>query len=677
MLTLKNRLFVLLLLLPAIAFSQIDTLKTLKDDVDLEEVVVVSTNKDQNITGAAMGVEWLTISQIKRLPVFMGEVDVLKAIQLLPGIQATAEGSTGFSVRGGSPDQNLIVLDKTTIYNPSHLMGFFSAFNNDIVKDIELYKGDFPFRHGGRLSSLLEVNTKTDFPKRFSGSGGVGLIASRLMLEGNIGENTSWLLAGRRSYADVFLFLSSNESMKDASLYFYDLNAKLSHRLGKNDKLELNLYNGKDNFGAGKVGRFKYGNSAASLTWNHIFSSRLFADFSVNFSDYNYGLGSDLDNMKVDWTSGIRDWMIRADFRNPISPLWSLAYGLNATFHSFNPGWVQMEGLNTYEVPGDDIMEYVGYISNDQKLSEVLTLRYGLRFSIFHNLDDKKSYSAVEPGIGAVFRLNEYSSIKANYSHNTQYLQLANNSAAGSPLDIWFPASEKIKPQKVNMYSLGYFRNFKNNMFEASVEAYYKDLRNVIDFREHSSLMLNANLEDEVRTGKGKAYGIEFMLRKNEGSLTGFVNYTLSRSERTIPEVNGGKSYLAPYDKTHVFNIVGNYVINKKVNVSATWVFATGNPTTYPTGRFEIMGEYYPIYSGRNEYRRPNYDRLDLSVNFIPKPDSKKRWKGEWNFSVYNAYNKKNAWTISYNQDKDTGRPYAEMMYLFGIIPSITYNFKF
>ncbi|MDR0682741.1 MAG: TonB-dependent receptor [Dysgonamonadaceae bacterium] len=645
----------------------------------LQEVVVSTQKKNNNITNLTMGMEKLSIKEIRLLPAIMGEVDILKALQLLPGIQSTSEISTGFSVRGGSPDQNLIVLDNTTVYNPSHQMGFFSAFNNDVISGIELYKGHFPFRHGGRLSSLLEVKTRNEIPSRMNVTGGLGLISSRLMLEGPLGKKTSWLVAGRRTYADLFLVFASNKDLRNATLYFYDLNGKLIHRFSENDKLELNVYNGLDNMGM-TIGSFNYGNTAASLTWNHVFTESFFGKFSAHFTDYNYALGSNLNNMDVSWKSAITDRMLRADFHQPLHSLWDLSYGFSVIYHLFNPGEIQMKGLNLddYIIPKSEAVESGFYLSNEQMFTKKLAIKYGLRFSVFQNIGSvKHTYTGWEPGLGIVFQLTDHSSVKANYSHNTQYMQLANNSASGSPLDVWFSAGPAIQPQKVDLYSAGYFHNFKDNRYEAAIELYYKDLKNVIDFKEHSDLLMNKNLENEIQTGVGKAYGIEMMLKKNSGRLTGFVNYTLSRSERTIPEVNQGKTYLSPFDKTHAVNIVATYNFSKKINVSAIWVFTTGTPTTYPTGRFAIGDEYFPIYSGRNEYRKPNYNRLDVSLNYIPKPDSKKRWRGEWNFSIYNAYNRKNPWTILYRQNETTGIPYSEMMYLFGIVPSVTYNFKF
>ena len=676
------------------------TLDFLMDsNIQLDEVVVTSNAPDERVKSLNMGVEKLTASEIKQMPALMGEVDVIKAIQLLPGVQTASEGGSGFSVRGGSPDQNLILIDNTTVYNASHLLGFFSIFNNDVLSGLDLYKGDIPVKYGGRLSSLLDVRTKDRHPEKIGGVGGVGLISSRLTMEGPLGNNTSWLIGGRRSYADLFLKLSSNKALRRSSVYFFDLNGKLTHRFSNKDIVDFSGYYGKDNFGA-DPGVFQYGNGALSLSWRHVYSETLSSKMSFNMSSYDYGLESKLEGSKATWESSIKDYMLRFDMTQSISYLWNFNYGLTSTLHKFKPGHAWMPGTADYKVEGSNALEHGAYISNEQKFSDYFSVKYGVRFSIFQNIgkatvynydndhrstdslvygsgDIYNTYVAPEPRIGFVWKIGRTSSVKGNYVHNVQFMQLANNSASGSPLDVWFPASPNIKPQIVDMFSAGYFRNFSDNMYETSVELYYKKQNNVIDFAEHANLMLNKHLEGEVRTGKGKAYGVEFMVKKNKGDITGFANYTLSRSERTIPEVNKGKTYLSPYDKTHNINVVANYEFSKKFSMSAIWIYATGNPTTYPSGRFEINGEYFPIYSGRNEYRRPDYHRLDLSFTYVPKPDSKKRWRGEWNVSLYNAYGKKNPWMITYDQNEDSGLPYAEMMYLFGVVPSVTYNFKF
>jgi hypothetical protein len=666
---------------------------------ELDAVVISAQDRGENVRSVNMGVEKLTIKEIQRMPVLMGEVDVLKAIQLLPGVQPTVEGGSGFSVRGGSPDQNLILLDNATVYNASHLMGFFSVFNNDVVSGLELYKGDLPLKYGGRLSSLLSVHGRTEMPQRaLQGTGGIGLISSRLTLEGAAGKRTSWLVGGRRSYADVFLALSSEEALRKSSIYFYDLNAKLTHRFSNGDRLEFNGYYGKDLFGS-DVGTFSYGNYVASLMWRHKFSPSIHSRISLNLSNYSYGLGSEIESMESTWDAGIRDYAFQADFDHEIGNNMKLNYGVTSILHRFNPGHVTVVGYPDYDIQGSRAMENAVYLSNEHKLSERFSIRYGIRLSMFMNMgeqtlfrydDDHKvkdsvyyasgkiynTYVRPEPRAGAVFMLDGESSVKANYARNVQFIQLAENSSAGSPINVWFPASPNIKPQTVDMYSAGYFRNFNRNTYEASVELYWKKLSGVIDFAEHAQLLLNPYLEGDVRTGTGKAYGMELMLRKNSGRLTGFVNYTLSRSERTIPEVNKGRTYLAPYDKTHAVNVAVSYEFSKKLSAAATWVFTTGTPTTYPTGRFEVNGEYFPVYSGRNEYRKPAYHRLDLSLTYIPRPDSRRRLNGEWNLSVYNAYGRKNPWLITYSQVRSM-TPQAEMTYLFRFVPSITYNFKF
>lgn len=671
----------------------------LADNTALKEVVVTARSKDANITNISMGVERLSMKEIKKMPALMGEVDVIKAVQLLPGVQSTSEGSSGFSVRGGSPDQNLILLDNTTIYNASHLMGFFSVFNNDVISDLELYKGDIPLKHGGRLSSLLDIKTIDNMPEKFSATGGIGLILSRLVLQGKAGDKTSWMIGGRRSYADLFLKLSNDEDMKGLTLYFYDLNAKLTHRISNRDNISFNMYYGQDNFGT-KLYGFNYGNMASSLTWGHSYNDKLYSRIGVNVSNYKYKLNSDIEGAEMTWQSTINDVMLRADYTYIDNNFLNLNFGGTSTLHSFTPGTVKAVDYGEYKIDNNYAVESALYASNEQSITDKLSIKYGLRWSIFQNMgkgtvftyDDKyevadssfyksgkiyNTFHTIEPRFGAVYKLTDQSSVKANYAHNTQYIQLANGSSSSSPLDVWFLSGPNIKPQKVDMFSAGYFQNLENDTYETSVEVYYKSLQNVIDFADHADLILNKYLEGEVRTGKGKAYGAEFMVRKNKGRLNGFVNYTLSRSERTIPEINKGKTYLSPYDKTNSINIVLNYELSRKVTLSGVWVYATGTPTTYPSGRFGIDGEYFPIYSGRNEYRKPDYHRLDLSCTFVPNPDSKKRWKSEWSFSIYNAYGRKNPYMITFDQEADTGIPYAESVYLFNMVPSVTYNFKF
>jgi outer membrane cobalamin receptor len=677
----------------------------LENDLQLDEILVTAAAPFEPIKSPTMGLERLTAAQIRQMPALMGEVDLLKAIQFLPGVEAASEGSSGFSVRGGSPDQNLILMDQTTVYNASHLMGFFSIFNSDVLQGLDLYKGDIPVKYGGRIASLLDVRTKNHHSERLHATGGIGLISSRLTLEGPLGEQTSWLLGGRRSYADLFLRLSSEEALRQSSVYFYDLNARMTHRFSARDRVEISAYYGKDHFGA-QPGDFHYGNGALSASWHHICSDKRSLKTGLHISRYDYGLESKLQGSRSTWQSSITDYQVRLDYSHTLRERWHLTYGLSSQLHRFKPGYARLEtspaadAPPAYAIDAANALEHGLYLSSEQPLSERLSVKYGIRLSAFQNLGRAtvchydENHQAVdstlqpagkiyhtctvaEPRLGLVLQLARNASLKGNYVHNVQFMQLANNSASGSPLDVWFPAGPNIPPQIVDLFSLGYFRRLAADRYEASVEIYYKTQQNVIDFAEHADLLLNKQLESQVRIGKGRAYGLEWMLRKPAGRLSGFINYTLARSERTIPDVNRGRTYLSPYDKTHSIHLLLGYELSDRISIAATWVYATGHPTTYPAGRFEIGGEYFPIYSGRNEYRRPDYHRLDLSFTYVPRPCAATPWRGEWNVSLYNAYGKKNPWMITYNQHEDTGLPYAEMIYLFGLVPSITYNFKF
>jgi hypothetical protein len=668
--------------------------------IDIEAVRVSSRPADINVTGVAMGVRHLEIAQIRRMPALMGEVDVIKAIQMMPGVQMTSEGGSGFSVRGGSPDQNLILLDDATVYNPSHLMGFFSIFNNDFVSSADLYKGDMPLRYGGRLSALLDVSTVEGRPAKFSGTGGVGLITSRAMLKGPVGENTSWWIGGRRSYADLFLKLSPNKDLRNTILHFFDLNAKVSHRFSKKDMIQATGYYGRDNFGMGDIGEIAYGNAAATVGWRHIYNDRLLSRLTFHFSDYTYRMGSSMDGFNASWRSGIRDYGLRLDFEHSLSGGWDMTWGVGSTLHVFEPGEVAVDHIELVPVIGSNALEHAAYLSLQHPIGGRVTLRYGARLTAFQNMGRAQVYRfdeayntsgeptnyrageiyhtfvAAEPRVGMVVRIGPNSSVKANYSRNVQFMQLANNSASGSPLDVWFAAGPNIAPQRSHLWSVGYFHNLRNNMFAFSAEVYLRDMRNVIDFRDGADLMLNGKLDGEVRTGRGRACGLELALSKERGRLTGFVNYTLSRSERTIAGINDGHTYAAPYDKTHAVNLSLAWNISPAWDVSLNWVYATGNPTTWPVARSDIEGELVTYYSARNAYRFPDYHRMDVSVTWRPNSKTTRRWHGEWNVSLYNVYNRRNPWMVRLSQ-YESGVNYAERIYLFGLVPSITYNFTF
>lgn len=674
------------------------------DAKQLEEVVISAQSKNANVSTPEMSVERLSAQTIKTIPVLMGEVDVIKAIQLLPGVQATSEGSSGFSVRGGGYDQNLIMLDEATVYSASHLIGFFSVFNNDAIKDVTLYKGDIPASSGGRLSSLMDIRSKDGNNQRFSGTGGIGLISSRLTLEGPIfSDKATFIVSGRRTYVDMFFGLVNDDNVRNTNLYFYDLNAKVNYRINDNNRIFLSGYLGRDELSTDDMG-LRFGNKTATLRWNHIFSPKLFSNFTLIGSNYDYSMGNNSggSSLMQEWLSNIRDFGFKADFSYLPNPQNNIKFGYHATHHTFTPS--EGGGSSSIAVPvprpEEYALEHAAYISNEMRVLNNLIIKYGLRYSLFQNIsngkeidyltdykvDYSKTYSKgtfynyqhrLEPRAGATYLFNDVNSVKASYSRTTQYIQLASNSTAGSPLDVWFQASQNVKPQLSDQFSLGYFRNFAENNYEFSAEIYYKILQDVVDFKDHANLLGNVDLEQELRFGKGKAYGLELMLKKNSGKLTGWVSYTNAHAKRQVDEINNGAWYRSPYDKPHNISIVANYELSRKWSLGANWVYASGSPVTYPTGKYWADGSNVPLYSGRNEYRYPAYHRLDLSATVkLSKPD--KKFKSDLNFSLYNAYGRKNPWMIMFRQDKDQPNvTYAEKFYLFTFIPSITWNFTF
>ncbi len=672
----------------------------------LGEVVIVGKRTDENVRAPEMSMVKMDSKTIRKVPALLGEIDIVKVLFLLPGVQSTSEGSTGFSVRGGSSDQNLIILDEATIFNASHLLGFFSVFNNDAVKDVTLYKGDIPAAYGGRLSSLLEVRMKDGNTKKFGATGSIGTVSSKLTLEGPIlKDRTSYLVSGRRTYADLFLPLAKDQNVRDSKLFFYDFNLKLSHVINENNRLYLSGYAGKDTF-KNEFASLIYGNQTASLRWNHLFSKKLFFNYCLIFSNYNYGLGTpEGASTSFEWKSNMREYSTRFDFTHYLSNKHTFRYGATAMYHVFFPGSASGQGsesaITEFVLPDEYALEYSLYAADEFKITEKFTVKYGLRLGIFQNVgpgtyynfdanykpvdstvyqkgDIFNTYANLEPRLAFTYLLNSISSIKGSYSHTAQYITLAQNSTAGTPLDIWFPATPNVKPQLCDQVALGYFRNFSKNTYEASGEIYYKDLRNVIDFRNHAKLLLNQYIEGELRIGTGYSYGIETMIRKNEGKLTGWISYTYSRAFREIPEIDSGKIYRAPYDKPHTLSVVANYDITKRINASFTWVYATGLPITLPTGRAVVGNVILPIYSDRNAYRMDDYHRLDFSVTLKGKDKPDKKWHGEWNLSIYNVYNRHNTWAINFTPDaNDPNVTYAEKTYLFAIIPALTYNFKF
>ena len=673
---------------------------------ELEEVTVTAEGRNANITRVETGSTHLSIKSIRKMPALLGEVDVIKAIQLLPGVQVTSEGSSGFSVRGGSPDQNLILLDEAPVYNASHLLGFFSVFNNDAIKDVKLYKGDIPASSGGRLSSLLDIRIKDGNNRRLSATGGIGTISSRLTLEGPVfTEKASFLVSGRRTYADLFLAFARDTAIRDNSLYFYDLNGKLNYTINDRNRLYLSGYYGKDIFANDYAGMY-FGNRTFSLRWNHLFSKNLFSNFTLINSHYFYDLGTPEGEIPYfNWLSFLEDYGFRGDFSWYFLPEHTFKFGVSSIYHVIKPGRIRaqdQDNNNTEsELPANYALENGIYLSGESELGSRLAIRYGLRYSLFHNIGEARVFTyndiyevvdstfyeqgeffyfhhGLEPRIAANWMLSERSSLKTSYSRTRQYMQMASNSTAGTPLDIWFPASPNIRPQISDQIATGYFRNFWDDRIESSIELYYKKMTHSIDFRDHAQLFLNPRLEGELRVGEATSYGAELYVKYETRRFSGWLSYTYSRTMRDIPEINEGRPYPAPYDKPHDVAIVFSYDINDRLIVAANWLYSSGIPFTMPTGRYEIMGNIIPLYTGRNEYRLPDYHRLDLSLTIKGKEREDRKWTGEWNFSLYNAYARKNAWTINFIQDEQNpDLTYAEMTYLFSIIPAVTYNFRF
>jgi hypothetical protein len=680
-------------------------------------VEVTGQKLDENVTSAEMGVDKISVKDVENIPVIFGEKDILKTLQLLPGVKSAGEGNSGFYVRGGSADQNLILLDEAPVYNASHLLGFFSVFNSDALKDVKLYKGGAPASYGGRLSSVMDIKMKDGNLKKFSASGGLGLISSRLTLEAPIVKDKgAFIISGRRTYADVFLRLSNNEQAQNSILYFYDLNAKANYKLGKNDRIFISGYFGRDNFGFADQFGFDWGNATGTMRWNHLYGERLFGNTSVIFSNYNYKIKFGAGNQTFQIGSEIQDINIKEDFEFFINSNNTLSFGGDFIHHTFRPGEIETGadiGFTLNDIENRYSLESSLYVSNEQTLKKRWKLVYGLRFSNFTQIgpgdifsyDDDgnvtdtvkydrwepvKSYYGLAPRASLNFSVTENSSLKASYSRNYQFLHLVSNSTSSLPTDIWVPSSNNIRPEIADQIAIGYFQNFYDNMLEFSVETYYKGMQRVIDYRDGAEVTLNPAVEGELLYGIGRAYGIEFLLKKRRGKFTGWVTYTLSRTERKFDQINDGNWYVARQDRTHDFAIVGMYNLTDRITVSATWVYNTGNAVTFPSGKYEIQGQVVNLYSERNGYRMPDYHRLDLGLTLTNKKfktvtDAEtgkvtqvpKKFESSWNFSVYNAYARENAFSIDFRENAETGKTEAVQLSLFKIVPSITYNFKF
>lgn len=673
---------------------------------ELGEIVITDKSLHAHVDDNRMSSEKLNISTVKKMPAFFGEVDILKSIQMLPGVQSAGEGTTGFFVRGGTADQNLVQLDESTVYNASHLMGFFSVFNADAVKDAELYKGGIPAQYGGRLASLLDIRMKEGNQKEVAGVGGIGTIASRFTLEGPIQkDNSSFIVSGRRTYADLFLKAAPDAALRNSRLYFYDLNTKINFRPSEKDRVMISGYFGDDVFRFKDLMHWSWGNRTATVRWNHLFSDRVFANFTALYSNFNYMLGSKTGPADFTWKSKLADISIKSDVSYYHSDRHTINLGVASTFHRFNPGHVTVaseERVNSLVMDNKKALESAVYMSSDITVSEKLSLQPGIRYSIFQNMGGRTygnwnddgdpmdtvvhgtgeithTYGGLEPRFSMRYKLDRNSSLKLSYNRMYQYLHLASNSTASLPLDVYIPSDQNIKPQIGDQVAIGYFRNLRTNAFEFSAEIFYKDLQHQIDFRDNADLLLNNHIDREIVTGKGKAYGLELMLKKPEGKLNGWVSYSYSRSKRKIAGINNGEEYAARQDRPHAVNMVLSYPLRERLHVGASWMYASGMPVTIPTSGYVHDGIVVPVYSARNGYRLAASHRLDLSVTLDNKRKPGRKWEGSWNFSLFNAYAHKNPFSVQTRQrEEDPSTTEAVQLSIIGtIIPSVTYNFKF
>ncbi len=702
-------------------FLELELTKNIRKDIQLkpldkalEEVNIFAERADENVSSNEMSINKLDMKTIVKIPALLGEVDVLRTIQMLPGVQTAGEGSIGFYVRGGGVDQNLILLDEATVYNASHLGGVFSVFNPDAIKDVKLYKGGIPSSYGGRLSSILEIRMKEGNKKKFSATGGIGIISSRLTIEAPIiKDKGSFIVSGRRMYIDLFFPLMKDSFIQESQAHFYDFNAKANYEINENNRLFISGYFGKDIVRFGDLMGMDYGNQTVTARFNHIFNSKVFSNYTLIYSKFDYGMGLPSGINGFDWSSGIDDLSFKNDYTWFLNPNNKLVFGGQATHHTFRPGIAKPIGdesiFTGIELNNSHAMEYGLFIENDQKIGEKFSLRYGLRFSAFQNIGSYTNYiydksdpqnyipvdsvqydkgelfntnSGFEPRFSINYRINNKSSVKLSYNRTIQYIHLTTNTMTVTPMDIWFPSSPNVEPQKADQLAIGYFRNFKNNTYEASAEIYYKNMYHAIDYKDHAELILNPYFEAELRFGEAYSYGAEFMLKKQIGQFTGWLSYTYSRVFREIPEINNGNQYPASHDKPNDISLILSYDILENLNVSISWFYSTGSPRTMPTGRFEYEGMIAPVYSDRNSVRLPDYHRMDLAVTYdfseTKKNGQPKKFQSSLNLSIYNLYNRHNAYSITFEQIE--GRPYetqAVKTYLFKTIPSITYNFKF
>ncbi|MTI23037.1 TonB-dependent receptor [Fulvivirga sp. RKSG066] len=701
--------------------QQIDLTKDMVFNVELpssvtemDEVVITGEAIDANVTDIKMSRNDLNIQQVQRLPALFGEPDIIKTIQMLPGVISAGEGTSSFFVRGGSADQNLILIDEAPIYDPSHLFGLFSVFNSDVIKDSKLYKGGIPAQYGGRLSSILDVRTKDGNNKKFGGTAGIGLLASKLMVEGPIRKDkSSFIVSGRRSYVDLFLRAADQDNF----VHFYDVNAKASWKHNNNNRFFAAVYLGRDVFEFEDVFGFDWGNATATFRWNHLFNDRLFSNTSVIASNFDYKMELDDNVQGFIWKSNLQEFSFKEDLNYFVNPSNALDFGYHVTYRRFEPGRLSPNAQNSIfvdtELQHQFALDHALYANHEWKASERLTLAYGARLSIFQNIGEQdvylyddpkenvdieridtlsfdafeniKTYINLEPRVSLRYLLNPTSSLKASYSRMVQNTHLISSGTVPIPFNTWNPSDYYLEPQIADQWAVGYFKNLKNNSIELSSEIYYKDIQNVTDFADNAQVFFNNDLSTEYRQGDSWSYGLELMAQKKEGVLTGFISYTWSKAERKIPDVNQDKAFFANYDRRNAFNAVATYELNDKWVLGANFTYTTGRPTTVPSARYAYEGYQVDYITERNGYRLPDYHRLDLSATLTPRKNANRKWKSSWTFSIYNAYNRSNAFSIytRVKQDDDGNiigdgnEKEARMIYLFPILPSVTYNIKF
>jgi hypothetical protein len=692
---------------------------------ELKTAVVSAKAIERKVENKQISVVKMETAKIKEIPVIFGEVDILKTITLMPGIQSAGEGNSGFNVRGGSQDQNLILLDEATVYNASHLLGFFSVFNGDAVKDLEVYKGGIPAKYGGRLSSIVDIKMRDGNSKRLAAIGGIGTISSRLTLEGPIvKDKSSFMIAGRRSYADIFLPLAPDTNVRNSRLYFYDLNLKANYQLSDKDRLYVSGYFGRDVLGLSELFSLNWGNATATLRWNHLANDKFFVNTSLVYSDFQYGFEVKFaENANFGLDQAINDIYIKSDWTNFISSNSKLYFGAQAIYHRFNPGLFSPRNeeskalFEPLQIEKRRAFESGWYVDHDYKFNERLNVRYGLRLSTFSNIGGTEytyfknpnnyepisdstittvyaknevynTYGGLEPRASVSYNIASTTALKASYNRTYQYIQQATNTASAFPTDQWFSANNNIQPQIADQVAGGIFKNFEWGGLETSAEVYYKWMQNQIDYRDNAQIAFNPNLDGELLFGKGWAYGAEFFIGKMEGKSTGFLSYTWAKTMRQIEGISGGNPYVANFDRRHNLSLVFTQKFTPRILATASFVMSSGQPLTTPTGKYYFQGEWIPNYGlVRNNYRVPTYHRMDFGVTIKSKEKPSKNFKSSWNFSVYNLYNRENPYAIYFRPISEddlakyptaiVGNTAAFQTTLFKIIPAITWNFEF